>query len=75
IKAVKQLWWHPSKYNALGQILLTNQCLNKLDAALVDFEAHGMLSHPPDGTNSDSLDKFLFIYHFNHHSTLSYHSR
>ncbi|KIK74976.1 hypothetical protein PAXRUDRAFT_104662, partial [Paxillus rubicundulus Ve08.2h10] len=46
IKAVKQPWWCSSKYKALGQILLTNQYLNKLAAARVDFEAHRMLSCP-----------------------------
>jgi hypothetical protein len=30
IKAVKKLWWHSSCYKALGQMLLTNQQLDKL---------------------------------------------
>ena len=43
IKAVKEPWRRSNKYNALGQILLTNQCLDKLAAATVDFEKRGML--------------------------------
>ncbi|KAG2079823.1 uncharacterized protein F5147DRAFT_749460 [Suillus discolor] len=31
------------RFNALGQMLLTNQCLDKLAAACADFEARGML--------------------------------
>ncbi|KAG1855607.1 hypothetical protein F4604DRAFT_1883237 [Suillus subluteus] len=43
IKAVKEPWCRSSRFNALGQMLLTNQCLDKLAAARVDFEARGML--------------------------------
>jgi hypothetical protein len=43
IKAVKQPWQCSSKYNALSQMLLTNQCLDKIAAARVDFTMHGML--------------------------------
>ena len=32
-----------NKYKALSQMLLTNQHLDKLAAAMVDFEQHGML--------------------------------
>ncbi|KIK80717.1 hypothetical protein PAXRUDRAFT_15634 [Paxillus rubicundulus Ve08.2h10] len=56
IKAVKQLWQHSSKYKVLSQILLTNQCLNKLAASRVDFEARGMLSRPHGGTHSNDSD-------------------
>ncbi|KAJ7863614.1 hypothetical protein B0H14DRAFT_2348869 [Mycena olivaceomarginata] len=31
------LWRHSSQYNALGQMLLTNQCLDKLAATYADF--------------------------------------
>ncbi|KAG2106772.1 uncharacterized protein F5147DRAFT_746201 [Suillus discolor] len=34
---------HSLRFNALGQMLLTNQCLDKLAAACADFEARGML--------------------------------
>ncbi|KAG2367402.1 hypothetical protein BDR07DRAFT_1448953 [Suillus spraguei] len=43
IKAVKEPWRRSSRFNALGQMLLTNQRLDKLAAARVDFEARGML--------------------------------
>jgi hypothetical protein len=43
IKAVKKLWRHSSCYKALGQMLLTNQQLDKLAASRVDFARHGML--------------------------------
>jgi len=43
IKAVKQPWRRSSKYNALGQMLLTNQRLDKIAASGVDFAARGML--------------------------------
>ena len=43
IKAVKEPWQHSSHFEALCQMLLTNQCLNKLSAACADFDDHGML--------------------------------
>jgi len=51
IKAVKEPWQRSSHYEALGQMLVTNQCLDKLAAARVDFQARGMLDRrfgPPD---------------------------
>lgn len=44
IKAVKEPWRRSNRYNALGQMLLTNQRLDKLAAARVDFVDRGMLS-------------------------------
>ncbi|KAK7027767.1 hypothetical protein R3P38DRAFT_2623597 [Favolaschia claudopus] len=44
IKAVKKPYRRSSRNNPLGQILLTNQRLDKLGAARVDFTARGMLS-------------------------------
>ena len=46
IKAVKELWRRSSRFDALGQMLLTNQRLDKLAASHVDFNAHGMLQGP-----------------------------
>ncbi|KAG1843999.1 hypothetical protein C8R48DRAFT_750910 [Suillus tomentosus] len=43
IKAVKEPWRRSSCYKALGQMLLTNQRLDKIAAAQSDFEAHNML--------------------------------
>jgi hypothetical protein len=43
IKAVKEPWRRSSHYEALGQMLVTNQRLDKLAAARVNFQARGML--------------------------------
>ncbi|KAG1731306.1 hypothetical protein EDD22DRAFT_982578 [Suillus occidentalis] len=43
IKAVKEPWRWSNKHNALGQMLLTNQRLDKLTASHLDFAARGML--------------------------------
>ena len=43
IKAVKELWQCSSHFKALGQMLLTNQHLDKLAAAWANFTDHGML--------------------------------
>jgi len=51
IKAVKQPWRRSSRFNALGQMLLTNQRLDKLAATRVDFKERGML----EGTYVDSI--------------------
>ena len=44
IKAVKQPWRRSNRYKALGQMLLTNERLDKLAASRVHFQAHGLLS-------------------------------
>lgn len=49
IKAVKEPWRRSNRFNALGQMLLTNQRLDKLAAAQVDFVHRKML----DGTSID----------------------
>jgi hypothetical protein len=46
IKAVKEPWRRSSHFNALGQILTTNQRLDKLAACRVDFMSRGMLNGP-----------------------------
>ncbi|KIK95755.1 hypothetical protein PAXRUDRAFT_11252 [Paxillus rubicundulus Ve08.2h10] len=43
IKAVKEPWRRSNQNDPLGQMLTTNQQLDKLTASRVDFEAHGML--------------------------------
>jgi hypothetical protein len=43
IKAVKKPWRRSNRYNALGQMLTTNQHLDKLAAARADFEDQGLL--------------------------------
>ena len=44
IKAVKEPWRRSSHFEALCQMLLTNQCLDKLAAACADFANCGMLA-------------------------------
>ena len=51
IQAVKEPYRRSSHYEALGQMLVTNQRLDKLAAARVDFQARGMLNQqfgPPE---------------------------
>jgi hypothetical protein len=56
IKAVKEPWRRSNRYDALSQMLLTNQRLDKLAAARVDFANRGML----EGTYLSSiLDQIL----------------
>ncbi|KAI0295051.1 hypothetical protein B0F90DRAFT_1811552 [Multifurca ochricompacta] len=43
ISAVKKPWRRSNRYHALGQMLMTNQCLDKLSAMHSDFVARGML--------------------------------
>ncbi|KAI9438745.1 hypothetical protein H4582DRAFT_2111541 [Lactarius indigo] len=43
IKAVKEPWRRSNQYHALLQMLVTNQRLDKLAAARVNFEAKGLL--------------------------------
>ncbi len=43
IKAVKKPWRRSNKFKALVQMLLTNQRIDKLYAARVDFKEHNML--------------------------------
>jgi hypothetical protein len=43
IKAVKEPWRRSSRFEALGQMLTTNQRLDKLAASRIDFQARGML--------------------------------
>ncbi|KAI0081502.1 hypothetical protein K474DRAFT_1682054 [Panus rudis PR-1116 ss-1] len=50
IRAVKQPWRRSSKYEPLGQILVTNQRQDKLAAAYDDFASRGML-HTTDLIN------------------------
>lgn len=44
IKAIKEPWRRSSRFNALGQMLRTNQQLDKLTALRVDFTRRNMVS-------------------------------
>ena len=52
IKAIKEPWRRSNRYNAIGQMLVTNQRLDKLAASRSYFAERGML----DGT---CLDDYL----------------
>ncbi|KAF8240456.1 hypothetical protein L208DRAFT_1140700, partial [Tricholoma matsutake] len=43
IKALKEPWQCSNHHEALSQMLLTNQCLDKLAASGADFQSQGML--------------------------------
>jgi len=47
ISAVKKPWRRSSRFNALAQVLVTNQRLEKLSARRQDFTRRGMLSGSP----------------------------
>jgi hypothetical protein len=51
IEAVKKPWRRSNRYEALGQILLTNQRLDKIAASRIDFSDRGML----DGTSLSDI--------------------
>ncbi|KAI0631782.1 hypothetical protein C8Q77DRAFT_1272685 [Trametes polyzona] len=55
IKAVKESWRRSNRYEPLGQMLVTNQRLEKLSAARADFTARGMLTGTCLGDALDSL--------------------
>ncbi|KAG2084606.1 uncharacterized protein F5147DRAFT_748792 [Suillus discolor] len=57
IKAVKEPWRRSSKFNALGQMLLTNQRLDKLAASRSDFTARGMLDNSYISDHLGHLDR------------------
>ncbi|KAI6138594.1 hypothetical protein BKA82DRAFT_70681, partial [Pisolithus tinctorius] len=46
IKAIKQPYWHTNCFQALRQMLLINQRLNKLITTCANFKEHGMLNEP-----------------------------
>src|SRR5882724_4283094 len=61
IKAVKEPWRHSNCFNALGQMLLTNQRLDKLAAAHVNFTHHGMLQGIPLNLALSRLGMYISI--------------
>jgi hypothetical protein len=69
IKAVKEPWWRSNRYNALLQMLVTNQRLDKLAAALADFRAQGMLSGSILDAYNNIQGAFIVISTLNLHSS------
>lgn len=59
ITAVKKPWRRSSRYEALAQMLLTNQRLDKLVAARADFVARGMVAptRPPPLRDKHQADE------------------
>ena len=51
IKAVKEPWHCSNRYEALGQMLLSNQHADKLDAIQAHFTAHNMVDRPHHTVN------------------------
>ena len=64
IKAVKEPWRHSSKFNALGQMLRTNQCLDKITSSCTDFESREMFKESclPSAINDIGAFHFSFEY-------------
>lgn len=63
IKAVKEPWRRSSRYKALGQMLVTNQRLDKLAASCIDFKSRGMLNGTCLSETLRALSEFLERYH------------
>ena len=66
IKAVKEPWWRSNHFEALGQMLLTNQCIDKLTAARVDFADRGMLQGTCLSAAWDEILCTYSLFHFNY---------
>jgi hypothetical protein len=62
IKAVKEPWRRSNRFEALSQMLLTNQCLDKLAASRVDFTDRGMLEGTCLSSVWDQILHMCFIY-------------
>ncbi|KAF9536480.1 hypothetical protein CPC08DRAFT_731589, partial [Agrocybe pediades] len=58
ITAVQKPWRRSNRYNALGQMLVTNQRLEKLHMARMDFVSRGML---PPTTVKPHLQSLTFL--------------
>jgi hypothetical protein len=63
IKAVKEPWRRSSRYEALSQMLLTNQRLDKLAAARADFADRGMLQGTCLSAVWDQILRTYFSFH------------
>jgi len=71
IKAVKEPWRCSNRYEALGQMLLTNQWLDKIAASHADFTAQGMLDSNVLQTimsmRQDRKLYFILYFHYKSH--------
>ena len=64
IKAVKEPWRRSSRFDTLKQMLLTNQRLDKLVAARVDFTARDMLNGTCLSSILNHIHSTYFYYTF-----------
>jgi hypothetical protein len=62
IKAVKEPWRRSNRFKALGQMLVTNQRLDKLAASRVDFTKRGMLDDTCLESALTALSTYLCIW-------------
>ena len=62
IKAVKEPWRRSNRFEALGQMLLINQRLDKLAASRTYFAARGMLEGTCLLSVRDQIHRALYIY-------------
>ena len=62
IKAVKEPWRRSNRYNTLSQMLLTNQHIDKLAAARIDFTNRGMLSGTCLNDALKMLGKYVIMF-------------
>ncbi len=56
ITAVKKPWRRSNRYQALGQMLITNQCLDKLSSMRANYEARGMTILPTIEEDDDAAE-------------------
>lgn len=61
IDAVKKPWRRSNRYNALGQMLVTNSRLDKLKASRILFKSRGMLQNLLFDNTDDHKDNDLII--------------
>ncbi|KAN0101260.1 hypothetical protein V8E55_001244 [Tylopilus felleus] len=63
IKAVKEPWCRSSKFNALGQMLRTNQHLDKITSSRTDFESREMFKESclPSAINDIGAEMIYYI--------------
>ena len=63
IKAVKEPWRRSNRFEALSQMLLTNQRLDKLAATWVDFAERGMLQSTSFPETWDQILRRCYRFH------------
>ena len=62
---MKEPWRRSNRFDALSQMHLTNQCLDKLAAARVDFADRGMLQGTCVSTAWDEILRMYSLFQAN----------